>query len=96
MKPLSSRDWLGKSSAGLILGFLLALGLSGLFKLVGGVEEAFFSLKGQVSMWMISPLWSLILSFCFLFGSSLRAWGWLGIANILLWCALWAMGGLAL
>ncbi|MGK2286510.1 hypothetical protein [Pedomonas sp. V897] len=96
MKPLSSQDWLGKSSAGLILGFLLALGLSGLFKLANGVEEAFFSLKGQFSMWMISPIWGLILSFCFLFGSPARAWGWLGLANLLLWGALWALGGIAL
>lgn len=96
MKPLTSRDWFGKSSAGLVLGFLLALGISGLFKLTTGLGDTFFSLKGQFSMWMIAPIWALILSFCFFFGSSLRAWGWLALANIILWSALWALGGIAL
>lgn len=93
-KPLTSRDWFGKSSAGLILGFLLALGCSGLFKLTSGLGEIFFSTKGQFSMWMIAPVWGLILSFCFLFGSPARAWGWLTLANMLLWGALWMLGGL--
>ena len=46
-RALSSKDWLGKSSAGLILGFLLALGAGGLFKVrgsggdIGGVSDRF-------------------------------------------------------
>lgn len=96
MRQLTSRDWFGKSSAGLILGFLLALGLSGLFKLATGLGDTFFSLQGQFSMWMMSPIWGLVLSFCFLFPSSRSAWGWLTLANIVLWGAVWLLGGLAL
>lgn len=96
MKQLTSRDWFGKSSAGLILGFLLALGLSGLFKRIASLGDTFFSLQGQFAMWMISPIWAVVLSFCFLFSSSLRAWAWLAFANVPLWAALWISGGLAL
>lgn len=95
MKPLTSRDWFGKASAGLVLGFLLALACSGLFKLAAGLGDTFFSLQGQFAMWMISPIWGLILSFCFFFGSARRAWGWLALANALLWAALWGLGGVA-
>lgn len=93
-RELSSRDWFGKCSAGLVLGFLFALGCSGLFKLSAELGDTFFSTKGQFSMWMISPIWAAILSLCFLFGSTRRAWGWLALANSLLWAALWLAGGL--
>ncbi|MCB2060033.1 MAG: hypothetical protein R3E09_06115 [Novosphingobium sp.] len=93
--PLSSRDWFGKASAGLILGFLLALGAGGLFKVAAGVGETFFSTKGQFAMWMMSPVWALVLSLCFLFRSSLRAWLWLAAANLVLWALLASLGGLA-
>ena len=95
MRQLTSKDWFGKASAGLIFGFLAALGLSGVFKLTAGVSDTFFSLPGQFSMWMMSPVWALVLSFCFLFPSSRSAWGWLALANGLLWGSLWLMGGLA-
>ena len=95
-KPLSSRDWFGKASAGLVLGFLLALGAGGLFKTTAGLEDTFFSTKGQLSMWMMSPIWALVVSFCFLFRSGLRAWGWLFAANIVIWGLIAMQGGLAL
>lgn len=94
-RALSSKDWLGKSSAGLILGFLLALGAGGLFKVLGGVGDTFFSTKGQLAMWLMAPVWAGVLSFCFMFRSSARAWGWLGLANLVLWGALYMLGGLA-
>ena len=94
-RPLSSRDWFGKASAGLILGFLLALGAAGLFKMATGVEETFFSTKGQFAMWMMSPVWALTVSLCFLFRSGLRAWVWLAAANLVLWALLASLGGLA-
>jgi len=96
-KELSSRDWFGKSAAGLILGFLLALGAAGLFKLLAGVGlggDSFFSTKGQFSMWLMSPIWALTLSFCFLFRSGLRAWLWLAAANVLVWAPIVLSGGL--
>lgn len=91
-KPLSSRDWFGKSSAALLLGFFLALGCAGLFKLIVGVSDTFFTTKGQFAMWLMSPVWALTLSFCFLFRSSVRAWLWLGAANAMVWAPLFVMG----
>ena len=93
--PLSSRDWFGKASAGLIPGFLLSLALSGLLYWAIGAGDSFQSVKGQVTMWAISPIWSLILAFCFLFRSPTRAWGVLGLASGLGWLALFATGALS-
>lgn len=89
--PLSSRDWLGKSSAGLLLGFTLALGCAGLFRLAVDVGDA-LSMKGQFVMWMMAPVWGLTLAFCFLFRSGLRAWLWLGGANLAVWAVLIVTG----
>ena len=74
----SGRNWLGKASAGLILGFVIALSLTGLFAWLwpGGLMHS--SGKTQLNMWLMSPVWALILSFCFLFRTGLRAWLWLG------------------
>ncbi|GFE72987.1 hypothetical protein [Novosphingobium sp. TCA1] len=92
-KPLSSKDWFGKSSAGLILGFTLALGAAGLFQRLAGVGDTFFSTKGQFAMWLMSPVWALTLSFCFMFRSTARAWCWLAIANLAIWAIVLLPGG---
>ncbi|WP_232495542.1 hypothetical protein [Novosphingobium kaempferiae] len=89
---LTSRDWLGKASAGLILGFVLALGLSGLIAWSIGVSDTFFSTRGQLAMWSMSPVWCLILSLCFLFRSGGRAWGVLGLASVIVWASVYAAG----
>lgn len=94
-KQLSSRDWFGKAAAGLILGFALALGISGLLAWTIGVSGTFFSTRGQLTMWAIAPIWCAILSFCFLFRSGLRAWAILGLATAAVWAALFATGTLA-
>ncbi|MFC7334633.1 hypothetical protein [Rhodocista pekingensis] len=93
---LSARDWAGKAAAGLVLGFLLALGASGLLRTLLNAGEPFFSAKGQFSMWMMAPVWALVLSFCFLFRSGLRAWMWLLLANIPVWGLTAWLGGLRL
>lgn len=94
--PLSSRNWFGKASAGLIMGFVLALGLTGAFAWFGPGEVGYFSAQSQVTMWMMGPLWAGILSFCFLFRTGLRAWLWLGGASALVWGILygssWLLG----
>ncbi len=92
--PLHSRNWFGKASAGLILGYGLALGLSGLFAWFGpqGIEGG--GGKAQINMWLMSPVWALVLSFCFLFRDGPRAWLWLGLANLLVFGLLF--GGRAL
>ena len=84
----SSRDWLGKSSAGIILGFALAIALSGLFAWAGPGGLMHSSAKTQINMWMIAPIWVSVLSFCFFFRSGLRAWLWLGGATLLAFGAL--------
>jgi hypothetical protein len=93
MRPITSRDWFGKSSAGLLLGFLLALGASGLFKMAAGIGDTFFSTQGQFAMWLMAPVWAGVLSFCFLFPSTRSAWGWLGLASAVVWSILFALGG---
>jgi predicted alpha/beta hydrolase len=78
---LHSRNWLGKASAGLVLGYALALALSGLFAWFGPGEID--PGKLQINMWMVSPIWCLVLSFCFFFRTGLRAWAFLGLATLL-------------
>ena len=91
-RPLSSRDWFGKASAGLILGFILSLGLCGLFGTMGPGSVDYDSARGQLTMWLTAPLWAGILSGCFLFGSGRRAWAWLAIANVAVWGVLVVAG----
>ena len=81
-------DWWTKSLAGFILGFTLALGLVGLFAWFGpgGINA---DTKVQFNMWMITPIWLLILSFSFLFKTGLRAIGYLGLFNILTYIVLY-------
>lgn len=81
-------DWWLKTLAGLILGFTLALGLVGLFAWFGpgGIDA---DTKVQFNMWMIAPIWLLILSFSFLFKTGLRAIGYLGLLNILTYIVLY-------
>jgi hypothetical protein len=86
---ISSRDWFGKVSAAFVLGFTLALALSCMFGAVFSRGDAWFSAQGQIAMWLMSPIWCGLLSLCFLFRSTARAWGWLATANLLAW-ALYA------
>jgi len=90
---LTSRDWFGKTSAAVVLGFTLTLALTCLFGAVFAKGDAYFSPQGQMAMWLFSPVWCLILSLCFLFRSGARAWAWLAAANILAW-ALYAVARL--
>lgn len=83
------RDWLAKSLAGTLLGFTLAFGCSGLFALAAqGMPP---SPRAQLMMWMITPIWLGVLGGCFFFRSGLRAWLWLGGANLLVFGLLFAL-----
>ncbi|GAA5069005.1 hypothetical protein [Lysobacter panacisoli] len=86
---LQSRHWAGKSVAGLVLGFGLSLALSGLFAWLSphGIDGG--AGKIQFTMWLIAPIWCGVLSFVFLFRDSLRAWCWLGMANVAAFGLLW-------
>ncbi|MCL1089257.1 hypothetical protein L2744_06460 [Shewanella profunda] len=82
-------DWWTKTLAGLILGFTLALGLVGLFAWFGpgGIDAA---VKVQFNMWLICPIWLLIVSFSFLFRTGWRAVGYLSLFNILVYVTLYS------
>jgi len=86
---ITSRDWFGKVSAAFALGFTLALALTCTFGALFSRGDPFFSAQGQIAMWLMAPIWCGLLSLCFLFRSTARAWGWLAMANLLAW-ALYA------
>jgi hypothetical protein len=76
-----SRDWLSKTLAGVIGGFGLAIVASGLLAcLTPGPLDV--PNKFQVAMWLVPPVWIGVMSVGFVFRSGLRAWAWLGGANL--------------
>lgn len=84
---LTSRGWFGKVSAAVVLGFTLTIALTCTFAKIFSHGDSYFTAQGQMAMWLVSPIWCLILSFCFLFHSGARAWGWLALANVVAWAA---------
>ena len=78
----TSRDWLSKSSAGVILGFVIAIALSSIYGRIGPGGLFWGGAEPQFVMWMVWPIWTGILSFCFLFRTGVRAWLWLGLAAL--------------
>lgn len=80
------RDWLAKTLAGALLGFTLAIGCSSLFNWFAA--DLPLSIRGQLAMWLVAPVWMGVLSGVYFFGSGLRAWAWLGGANLLVFGAL--------
>lgn len=94
-QPLTASNWFGKASAGFILGLAIAIGISGLLIWAMDLGDTLFSLEGQFTMWMVSPIWCGILSFCFLFRSGPRAWAVLGAATAAIWLTLFATGMLS-
>ena len=83
--PAFRRDWLGKSLAGLVLGLLFALGCSALFHaLTPNIGK---SVQAQLAMWMVMPIWMLVLAASYGFASGIRAWQWLAVANVLVFVA---------
>ena len=91
---LDSAEWFGKTAAGLVLGFSLALAVSGLCAWLtpGGIAGG--NGKIQFVMWLIAPLWAGVLCFVFLFRDSRRAWCWLAVANLLAFGLLAGVRGL--
>ena len=83
-------DWWGKASAGVILGFGLALSLVGLYAYLGsgGIDAP----GGRYSLmrYMEVLVWTAVFGLCFLFRSGRAAWGWLGAMNLLAFAALFA------
>lgn len=82
-----TRHWFAKGLAGLVLGLVIGLGVSGLIAWAGpGGTDA--PGKYMVVMWAVVPVWMLVLTFCFLFKSGWRAWVWLGGVALLLHAGL--------
>ncbi len=92
---LASRDWFGKSSAAVVLGFTLAIALTCTFAVLFSDGDSYLMAQGQLAMWLISPIWCLILGFCFLFRSGPQAWARLGAANLVAWVLYAAVRGMA-
>ncbi|WP_257386302.1 hypothetical protein [Tahibacter caeni] len=78
---LQSRHWFGKTCAGALLGFGLALATSGLFAWLGPGGVVAGDGKVQFVMWLVAPIWTGVLSCVFLFRDSRRAWLWLAAAD---------------
>lgn len=83
-------DWWAKTSAGLLLGFGLAIALVGLLAhLVGGGIAApdgrFTTLR-----FLVPFIWMAVFGLCFLFRTGLAAWLWLGAANLAAFALLFA------
>lgn len=76
-----ARDWLSKTLAGALLGFTLAVGCSGLFS--WAASGLAMTIRGQLAMWLVAPVWMGVLSGVYFFRSGRRAWAWLGGANFL-------------
>jgi len=74
-------DWLSKTLAGLLLGFSLSIIASGL--LMTQLRELPVAVSGQLAMWLVPPVWLLVLACVYFFASGLRAWAWLLGANAL-------------
>lgn len=80
------RDWVSKTLAGVLLGLSLALGCSGLFAWLN--LDMPLSIRSQLAMWMVAPIWLGTLGGVYFFSSGKRAWLWLGGANLLVFGAL--------
>ncbi|MDO6682321.1 MULTISPECIES: hypothetical protein [unclassified Oceanobacter] len=89
-------DWWSKSLSGIIAGFLLALGISGLFAWwgPGGIDA---TNKVQFNMWLIVLVWVPLLATVYLFRNGVRAWLVLGSLALISHTALYFVrtGGMA-
>ncbi len=87
MSSTIQRDWWLKSLAGTVLGWTLALALSGLWAWwgPGGINAP---AKVQFNMWLIAPLWMLVLSGAFFVRTGSQVVGGLLLANVLAYGAL--------
>lgn len=82
-------DWISKTLAGLVLGFSLANIASGL--LMTRLRDMPIEVSGQLAMWLVPPVWLLVLSLVYFFSSGARAWAWLLGANAVALGAWWLL-----
>lgn len=72
-------DWISKTLAGVVLGFVLGIACSALFGEL--TQNMVPGSRYQLMMWLVMPVWVVALSTVYLFRNGLRAWGWLLLAN---------------
>ena len=73
--------WFWKALAGLVLGFLLAVGFSKLFVLVASGMAP--TARVQLAMWLVMPVWLTAFAFSFAFRKSFHSWLLLSCLNLL-------------
>ncbi|MGO2959148.1 MAG: hypothetical protein ACTIDN_08940 [Acetobacter sp.] len=79
------KGWVGKSMAGVLMGFAVALAFSGIL-----INQVFVSrslVTVQLAMWVMPPLWLACLSVCFLFSTAYRAWFFMSTIALILFIA---------
>ncbi len=73
--------WIGKTSAGIVCGFVLALAASGLLVRVGPGSSA-DAAKAETAMLVVPLVWTAAFSAAYVFRTGLRAWLWLGAVSV--------------
>ncbi|WP_440053706.1 hypothetical protein ACSLBF_12460 [Pseudoalteromonas sp. T1lg65] len=93
-KQKISSDWWSKTFAGTVLGLCLSFGIVGLFAWIStdGLTQAISNerllWKTQFNMWLVTPVWLLILSFVYLFRTGKQAVAWLTVSNLVIYLLL--------
>jgi hypothetical protein len=81
-KPKISGHWVGKTTAGVVCGFLLGLALSGLMvRLIPGSSGD--AAKAETAMLFVPLVWTAVFAAAYLFRTGLRAWLSLGTLSAL-------------
>jgi len=81
-QPKISGHWIGKTTAGVVCGFLIALALSGLLvRLAPGSSGD--AARAETAMLSVPLVWTAVFSGAYLFRTGLRAWLWLGTVSAL-------------
>ncbi|MBO9678666.1 MAG: hypothetical protein J7556_10540 [Acidovorax sp.] len=83
-------DLLHHGLAGALLGFPLAVWLSGAL-VYHAVDAAHDSATYQVTMWVVPPLWAAVIGLAFLAPSKRACWAWLLAGNALAYGVLRAV-----
>lgn len=90
----AKKDWLQKTLAGVFAGLAIAFVCVGFFVWYGpgSIESGD---KTQFAMWLVTPLWLVILAWVYLFPSGQRAWLVLGSITAVLYTCFFLLRSLA-
>lgn len=87
-------DWLSKTLAGLLLGLAIAFVLLGIYAWYGPGDIRSGN-KSQFVMWLVTPVWLIILASTYLFPNGRRAWTVLFVLTALLYSGFFLLRSLA-